>query len=175
MNTIKARVQLTRGDTLPNDLYTGKEGELTLDTEAGTLRVHDGEVSGGSGQIPIESLQHESFPYRFIGGELDLLDVGSLDITFPNNDNFFCDRVDVITMECEGISTEASLVLKSENGDVLHTFTMNTTESGERMSLPIGPSTLSLRPHKTLTLEIVSPANGDTYRIKALFLSFVLR
>lgn len=40
-------VQLHRGTTAQNDAYTGLEGELTVDTEKHTVRVHDGSTVGG--------------------------------------------------------------------------------------------------------------------------------
>ena len=40
-------VQLHRGTTAQNDAYTGLEGELTVDTEKHTVRVHDGSTAGG--------------------------------------------------------------------------------------------------------------------------------
>jgi len=43
-----ARVlQIRRGTTAQNDNFTGLPGELSFDTEAKTLRVHDGEMLGG--------------------------------------------------------------------------------------------------------------------------------
>lgn len=43
-----ARVlQIRRGTTAQNDNFTGMTGEITFDTDAKTLRVHDGETLGG--------------------------------------------------------------------------------------------------------------------------------
>ena len=42
------RLRLTRGTTDKNNAYVGKPGELTIDTDAKTLRVHDGENAGGT-------------------------------------------------------------------------------------------------------------------------------
>lgn len=41
-------VQLHRGTTAQNDAYTGLEGELTVDTTTGAIRVHDGKTKGGN-------------------------------------------------------------------------------------------------------------------------------
>lgn len=41
------RLLLKRGDTMTNDEYVGRLGEITMDTETNTLRVHDGETAGG--------------------------------------------------------------------------------------------------------------------------------
>ena len=41
------QIQIRRGTTLENDNFTGAIGEVTMDTDAKTLRVHDGETMGG--------------------------------------------------------------------------------------------------------------------------------
>lgn len=41
-------LQMRRGTTAQNDAFTGAEGELTVDTTAITLRVHDGVTAGGT-------------------------------------------------------------------------------------------------------------------------------
>ncbi len=41
------QIQIRRGTTLENDNFTGAIGEITMDTDAKTLRVHDGETPGG--------------------------------------------------------------------------------------------------------------------------------
>lgn len=40
-------LQLRRGTTAQNNAFTGLAGELTMDTESKTLRIHDGETLGG--------------------------------------------------------------------------------------------------------------------------------
>lgn len=40
-------IQFLRGDTAANDGYTGPVGSLTVDTEVGTIRIHDGVTAGG--------------------------------------------------------------------------------------------------------------------------------
>ena len=41
------QVQIRRGTTVENDMYTGAQGELTMDTEKKELRLHDGTTQGG--------------------------------------------------------------------------------------------------------------------------------
>ena len=49
MTTAKVtKVLLKRGNTIQNDTYTGVYGELSIDMEANTLRIHDGVVAGGN-------------------------------------------------------------------------------------------------------------------------------
>ena len=40
-------LQIRRGTTAQNDNFTGLAGEITFDTDAKTIRVHDGETLGG--------------------------------------------------------------------------------------------------------------------------------
>lgn len=40
-------IQIRRGNTAQNDEFTGMPGEITMDTDAKTIRVHDGEKQGG--------------------------------------------------------------------------------------------------------------------------------
>lgn len=40
-------LQLRRGSTTQNDNFTGLPGEITMDTDAKTVRIHDGETLGG--------------------------------------------------------------------------------------------------------------------------------
>lgn len=44
-------VQLLRGRTASNDAFTGKIGEVTVNTDTGALRVHDGVTPGGRGTV----------------------------------------------------------------------------------------------------------------------------
>lgn len=41
-------IQFLRGNTSANDSYTGPVGSLTIDTELGNIRVHDGTTAGGN-------------------------------------------------------------------------------------------------------------------------------
>jgi len=41
------RVQLRRGNTAQNNAFTGVEGEITIDTETKSIRVHDGATGAG--------------------------------------------------------------------------------------------------------------------------------
>ena len=40
-------LQVRRGTAAQNDIFTGLPGEITMDTDAKTIRVHDGETLGG--------------------------------------------------------------------------------------------------------------------------------
>lgn len=40
-------LQIRRGTTAQNDNFTGMPGEITMDTDSKTVRIHDGETLGG--------------------------------------------------------------------------------------------------------------------------------
>ncbi|MDE6250206.1 MAG: hypothetical protein K2M34_01040 [Alphaproteobacteria bacterium] len=41
------KLLIKRGTTAQNDEYTGLAGEITMDTDTNTLRIHDGQTQGG--------------------------------------------------------------------------------------------------------------------------------
>ena len=45
------QVQFRRGTTSQNNAFTGAQGELTIDTDVWTIRIHDGTTAGGR-QVP---------------------------------------------------------------------------------------------------------------------------
>lgn len=45
------QVQLLRGTTAENNIFTGEEGALTYNTETKAIVVHDGKTQGGGGFI----------------------------------------------------------------------------------------------------------------------------
>lgn len=45
------QVQLLRGTTAENNIFTGEEGALTYNTETKAIVVHDGQTQGGGGFI----------------------------------------------------------------------------------------------------------------------------
>jgi hypothetical protein len=51
------QVQLRRGTTAQNDGFTGVVGEVTVDTEVDTLRVHDGVTAGGATVVTLSATQ----------------------------------------------------------------------------------------------------------------------
>ncbi|MCL2339265.1 MAG: hypothetical protein FWC51_04940 [Proteobacteria bacterium] len=42
------QIQIRRGNSAENNAFTGAVGEITMDTDAKTLRVHDGATRGGT-------------------------------------------------------------------------------------------------------------------------------
>ncbi len=67
------QIQIRRGTTAEHENFTGAIGELTMDTDKKTLRIHDGEtpggleISGGGGNVNfelIESYQNDNNWYK---------------------------------------------------------------------------------------------------------------
>jgi hypothetical protein len=53
-------VQFRRGTTVQNNNFTGAVGEISVDTEIDTLRVHDGSTAGGFALVNTSSVQNIS-------------------------------------------------------------------------------------------------------------------
>jgi hypothetical protein len=45
------QVQFRRGTTTQNNAFTGAQGEITVDTDLKTLRIHDGSTAGGGATV----------------------------------------------------------------------------------------------------------------------------
>lgn len=57
------QVPFLRGTTAQNNAYTGADGEISIDTQKRTLRIHDGVTAGG------EELLRQTDLENFITGE----------------------------------------------------------------------------------------------------------
>ena len=67
-------LQIRRGTTAQNDNFTGMTGEITFDTDAKTLRVHDGQTLGG---FALARADATSGGGTTGGGDFDITDVPS--------------------------------------------------------------------------------------------------
>lgn len=54
------QLQVRRGTTMANNLFTGAEGEITMDTVEKGLRVHDGSQRGGYKVPTLVAVQYPS-------------------------------------------------------------------------------------------------------------------
>ena len=48
---MSSQVQFRRGTTTQNNAFTGAQGEITVDTDIKTLRLHDGSTAGGGATV----------------------------------------------------------------------------------------------------------------------------
>ncbi len=53
------QVQFRRGTTGQNDAFKGAIGEVTVDTDKNTLRVHDGAITGGTSLLKTDGTNSE--------------------------------------------------------------------------------------------------------------------
>ena len=62
-------LQLRRGTTANNDNFTGLPGEITMDIDAKTLRIHDGETLGGFEIARKDDIQNSNFDINNVSDE----------------------------------------------------------------------------------------------------------
>ena len=56
-------LQIRRGTTAQNDNFTGMTGEITYDTDAKTIRVHDGSTLGGFALARADEIPEPATPF----------------------------------------------------------------------------------------------------------------
>lgn len=98
------KLQILRGTTAQNDAYTGSIGELTMDTEKGEVRIHDGTTIGGkiigSGGANLPILTHVFSDHKLN------------DISWLNADTFSWQSGDVYVAAYEHLANE--VVIETE-------------------------------------------------------------
>ena len=72
-------LQFRRGTTSQNNAFTGSTGELTINTETGSLRVHDGVLAGGSELLKIDGTNLPA-----ISGDTDIVNKLYVDTAVSN-------------------------------------------------------------------------------------------
>ena len=80
------QVQFRRGTTTQHNSFTGAVGEVTVDTDLDTLRVHDGAVAGGVRIAKFADIATQTIDISDSGSNTISLAPGSGDITFIGND-----------------------------------------------------------------------------------------
>lgn len=56
------KLRIKRGSTPENDTYTGLAGEITMDTDTNTVRIHDGTTVGGITLVRTDTLTNAIIP-----------------------------------------------------------------------------------------------------------------
>lgn len=88
------QLQLRRGTTAENDVFTGAVGELTMDTDTNGLRIHDGNTTGGFDVPVLVAVQRPTADNNYTWyrkysdgwvemGGIDRTGSGTKTITFP--------------------------------------------------------------------------------------------
>jgi len=66
---MSTQVQFRRGTTTQNNAFTGAVGELSVDTDLKTLRLHDGTTAGGGSvmlnNVSAQTALNKTFQYWF--------------------------------------------------------------------------------------------------------------
>lgn len=115
--------QLRRGTTANNDLFTGVEGEITVDLGGMRFRIHDGVTLGGHivyNKADIDKLQ-TGFKNHIIGGDFGINPWQRGDIFSPTSTNEYTadrwrcrrDGNDLVTV---GQTTEGNITKNSKYG-----------------------------------------------------------
>ena len=107
------QVQLRRGTTTQHASFTGAEGEVTVDTDLDTLRVHDGSTAGG-----IRLAKHSELSGAGSGGTVTLVEKGTGLETNPVGG--------ITTTGTIGIADDGVTAAKISSTD--NTFKVATTE-----------------------------------------------
>lgn len=63
-------LQIRRGTTANNNAFTGMPGEITMDTENKTLRIHDGETLGGFEMARRDDIKNSEFDITSVPDEI---------------------------------------------------------------------------------------------------------
>lgn len=89
------QLQLRRGTTAENNVFTGAVGEVTVDTDTNALRVHDGSTTGGFMVDTVVAFQAPTAQNNYTwyrkyasgwveqGGSIDSAATGAYTVTFP--------------------------------------------------------------------------------------------
>ena len=130
----KHKLQIKRGDKSSNDQYTGLSGEITMDTDTKTLRVHDGETVGGTTLARTSDIPPEfHFPFPDFSAE------SSIDTSAGSTFVLPCDAL--VTVRVGGSSC---LAVKKDNANGVNLFYQENTNSNTVLASMILPKDTNL-------------------------------
>lgn len=152
------QLQLRRGTTVQHSTFTGADGEITVDTDLQTIRIHDGSTPGGfplvGGGSVFTILQYES---GTISGT-SLTNLDSFDATEYRTAKYIAQIKD-------GATVHSSEIMVTHNGTNAYISEYGiVTSSGE-----LGEFTASLA-GGTLTLQF-TPTGATSMVIKLIRMS----
>lgn len=153
------RVQIIRGNTAWSDSFIGNDGELTFDTQAKELRLHDGVTPGGHrvpnvNTIPTLSRKLFSTVATETPGNLMLVDMDRLINLNGTGDYVLPDRGTI------DIGLHVILFAMSP-GVVVRGFAANQKIADRGASA----ETRSMNQFETLHLACLTTAAGDVWRV----------
>jgi hypothetical protein len=111
------QVLLKRGNTAVSSAYTGPVGEVTIDTDFNTIRVHDGVTPGGhlstssaSGSTPPENPRESSLWYDTVSGRLYVRYSGAWVDASPAGDQELNANVANLSVHVAGLNSNVANV-----------------------------------------------------------------
>ena len=129
------QVQFRRGTTTQHNSFTGAVGEVTVDTDLDTLRVHDGAVAGGVRIAKFTDIAAQTIDISDSSSNTISLVPGSTDVTFIGDDitiaaagntmTFTLNNTITVDQISSGNSTGITL-----NDDLLLAGTLRAEDSG---------------------------------------------
>lgn len=137
------QLQFRRGTTAQNTAFTGAVGEVSIDTDLKTLRVHDGSTPGGFSVVNASSTQTMSNKTLTLPTISTINNSGTL--TLPTGPDTVVGRASTDTL------TNKTLTLP----------TISSINNGGTLTLPTGPDT------------VVGRATVDTLTNKTLTAPFI--
>lgn len=159
------QVQFRRGNTSANDAFTGAQGEITVNTDDYSLRVHDGETQGGfvTGSSAVASPSVNGF-YSGTPAQNEIVFAarvpGAIDLTPANV------VIDALTYP----SAEITFEIKDVDGVLIATYTM--TDDTFDLTLANGPFTIEM--YQLFTITLVSAPFGVSNILFTIFQAEVL-
>ncbi len=137
------QLQVRRGTTMANNLFTGAEGEITMDTVTKGLHVHDGSLRGGYKVPTLVAVQYPSA---------------------TNNYTWYRKYSDGWVEQGGITTTTGSVTLPVEMADTNYTVT-----AGFYYSAASTWNAGSIRPSTTTTLGVnLNNANSLTWEVKGM-------
>ena len=111
------QVLLKRGNSAVSSTYVGPLGEVTVDTDFATIRVHDGVTPGGhlstssaSGATPPPNPRESSIWYDTVGGRLYVYYDGAWVDASPSGDLFLAANVANLSVLVTGLTSDVANV-----------------------------------------------------------------
>ena len=130
----KHKLQIKRGDKSSNDQYTGLSGEITMDTDTKTLRVHDGETVGGTTLARTSDIPPEfHFPFPDFSAE------SSIDTSAGSTFVLPCDA-----LVCVRVGGNSCLAVNKDNANGVNLFYQENTNSNTVLASMILPKDTNL-------------------------------
>ena len=128
------KLRIKRGGTNDNDEYVGLAGEITMDTDAKTIRIHDGETTGGVAMAKKSEIPPEfHFPFPDFSAEVNIGAAAGATFVLP------CDA-----LVCVRVGGSSCLAVKKDNANGTTLFYQENTNNNTVLASMILPKDTNL-------------------------------